>query len=278
LSFAGSALFVLGIRKREPVPDRHVDEHGQARKGIRAEVADGLRYVLGNRFLRSIAACTGLSNLFTNIAFATLLVYLVRDLGLGAATIGIVLGIGNLGAITAALMGNRFSTRFGVGPTIVGSAFLAGVAALITPLAPQGPLLLPLLVLSGLLTGFGVVIYNITQVSFRQAITPERMQGRMNATMRFIVWGTIPVGSILGGVLATTIGVHQTMLLGTFLGAFAFLPVLLSPVRALQEMPDLGPEESVEERLAQASSPEHELAGSTSPAPAARPDQISETD
>jgi MFS family permease len=278
LSFAGSALFVLGIRRPEAAPDRHVDEHGQARQGIVAEVRDGLQYVLGNRYLRAIAACTGFSNLCSNIAFATLLVYLVRDLGMEATAIGVVLGIGNVGAIVAALTGTRVSRRFGVGPTIIGSALLAGVAAVLIPLAPRGPWLIPLLILSGLLVGFGVVIYNITQVSFRQAITPERMQGRMNATMRFIVWGTIPIGSILGGVLATTFGVHQTIYLGTLLGTLSFLPVLLSPVRTLQEMPELAPAEPAEAPLAEASSPELEVAGATSPAPIRTPDQVSGTD
>jgi MFS family permease len=278
ISFVGSALFVLGIRKHEPTPDRHVDEHGQARQGIVAEVRDGLRYVLGNRYLRAIAACTGISNLCTNMAFATLLVYLVRDLALEPATIGIVFGVGNVGAIVAALSGTRVSRRFGVGPTIIGSSLLASVALVLTPLAPEGPLLIPLLILSGLLSGFGVVIYNITQVSFRQAITPERMQGRMNATMRFIVWGTIPVGSILGGFLATSIGVHPTIWLGTLLGTVSFLPVLLSPVRTLQEMPEMAAEETAGERLAEASSPELEVAGRTSPSPIETPDQVSGTD
>jgi MFS family permease len=197
---------------------------------------------------------------------------------LEAATIGIVLGVGNVGAIVAALTGTRVSGRFGVGPTIVGSALLAGLAPVLTPVAPPGPLLIPLLILSGALFGFGVVIYNITQISFRQAITPERMQGRMNATMRFIVWGTIPIGSILGGFLATAIGVHQTIYIGTILGTLSFLPVLLSPVRNLREMPELAPDEPLEERLAEASSPELEIAGSTSPAPPRTSDQISGRD
>jgi hypothetical protein len=84
-----------------------VDEHGQARAGLRHEVAEGLRYVLGNRYLRHIAASTGTGNLFTGIAFATLIVYLARDLELSAATIGIVFGIGNAGAIGGALTANR---------------------------------------------------------------------------------------------------------------------------------------------------------------------------
>ena len=86
--------------------------------------------------------------------------------------------------------------------------------------------------------GFSNVIYNVTQISLRQAITPERIQGRMNSVMRFIVWGTIPLGSFLGGVLASQIGVKQTLIVGGIGCCLPFLPVLFSPVRAIREMPE----------------------------------------
>ena len=112
ISFLASAAFVSRIRRREPAPDPHLDAHGEARVGIRREVADGLRYVLGSRYLRTIAASTGLSNLFSNIAFATYLVYAVRNLGLDPGTIGVVLGIGNLGAIIGAFTATRLGRRW----------------------------------------------------------------------------------------------------------------------------------------------------------------------
>jgi MFS family permease len=236
ISFVGSALFVFGIRRHEPTPDRHVDEHGQARAGLRREVTEGLHYVLGNRYLRHIAASTATSNLFTGIAFATLIVYLVRDLGLDPGVIGLVFGIGNAGAIVGALTANRVAGRFGVGPTIVGSMFVSGPAVLVVAIAPQDQAV-PFLVASGLLMGFSAVVYNVNQVSFRQAITPERMQGRMNATMRFIVWGTIPLGQIVGGAIANTAGVHSALWIGGVGACTAFLWVLFSPVRSLRDMP-----------------------------------------
>jgi MFS family permease len=86
--------------------------------------------------------------------------------------------------------------------------------------------------------GFGSVVYNINQISFRQAITPRRMQGRMNATMRFIVWGTLPVGAMLGGFLGGTIGLHETIWVGALGGIVAFVPLLFAPLRSLKTMPD----------------------------------------
>lgn len=88
-----------------------------------------------------------------------------------------------------------------------------------------------------MLGGFGAVAYNITQVSFRQAICPERMQGRMNAAIRFLVWGTMPLGALLGGTLATWIGLRPALWVAAVGALFTFLPILFSPVPRLRETP-----------------------------------------
>jgi MFS family permease len=84
----------------------------------------------------------------------------------------------------------------------------------------------------------GIPIYNITQVSFRQAITPERLQGRMNSVMRFIVWGVMPLGALIGGALGSWFGLRTAIWVGAIGMSLAVLPVLLSPVRTLREMPE----------------------------------------
>ncbi|HJU47895.1 MAG TPA: MFS transporter [Gaiellaceae bacterium] len=234
VSYVGSALFLFTIRKPEPLPEA---EAGTPRPSMLREAREGLRYVLGNRYLRAIAACTGSSNLFGSMVFAIYLVYAVRTLDLSPGVIGVVLGVANVGTLGAALLSARISRRLGVGPTIVLMAGIFGPAMLLIPLAPAS-MPIPFLVAAGLLFGFSVVVYNITQVSFRQAITPERMQGRMNSVMRFIVWGVMPLGSLLGGALGTWIGLRETMWLAAIGGSFTFLPVLLSPVRSLREMPE----------------------------------------
>ena len=100
-----------------------------------------------------------------------------------------------------------------------------------------------LLVTQGLLMSFTAVVYNVNQVSYRQAITPLTMQGRMNATMRFIVWGTMPLGSLIGGLLASVFPVRAAILIGAIVASTAFLWVLFSPVRSLREIPTALPEE-----------------------------------
>jgi MFS family permease len=236
VSYVASALFVTAIRRHEPTPDRHVDETGRPREGLRKEVSAGLRYVLGNRYLRGIAASTGTSNLFGSVAFAVFIVYAVRDLGLTAAELGLIFGLGNVGAIVGAVTANRIAARLGVGHTIVWSMALYTPALLLVAIAPRA-FPAPFLVASGFLAGLSSVVYNINQVSFRQAITPTAMQGRMNATMRFIVWGTMPIGSILGGVIATATSVSTAIWIGAVGSLLAVIPLLISPVRTLRDMP-----------------------------------------
>jgi hypothetical protein len=82
------------------------------------------------------------------------------------------------------------------------------------------------------------MVYNINQISYRQAICPPRMQGRMNATVRFLVWGTIPIGGIVGGILGSTIGLHATVWVGAILGFMPAIFPFFSPVRHLRTMPE----------------------------------------
>jgi MFS family permease len=236
LSFLVSAFFLLIIRRPEPRPAPRVTAGGGKGPGMRTEIAEGLRYVLGNRYLRTIAASTALFNLWGNVATSILLLYLVRELAFTPELLGIAFSLGAIGFLAGALIASRVAARFGVGRTIVGAAMLSGPAFLPIALAPAD-IALPFVAAGGFLGGMGGAIYNINQVSFRQAITPERMQGRMNATMRFIVWGTIPVGTITGGFLGGTIGLHETIWVGAIASLFAFIPVSLGPVRTILTMP-----------------------------------------
>jgi MFS family permease len=233
LSFVASGFFVLRIRKREDLSAR---EDGRSRStGMRAELSEGLRYVLGHRYLRWIAASTALFNFFGNVMFSIFLVYAVRQLGLSAGTIGVIFAVGNVGPLIGALTTNRVAAKIGVGPAIVAGA-ATGIAAILVPLAPESSPI-PFLIAFGVISGYGVVLYNVTQGSYRQAITPERLQGRMNSVMRFIVWGVIPLGTLLGGVLASTLDLKTAIWVGAIGISLAPLPVLLSPVRTLREMP-----------------------------------------
>ncbi len=235
LSYLGAALFVGLIRRQEAAPPAHDPAQGR-RPSMWQEARAGLGYVATSPYLRSIAACTGTLNLFGNIGGVILLLYAVQELGLEAGMLGIIFALGNVGVLVAALTAGRLAKRIGLGRVIVGTAMLDGVALVFVPLAPRDD---PFwfLVIGGVIAGFATVAYNVNQVGLRQAITPDRMLGRMNATMRLIVWGTIPIGALIGGVLGSTIGLQAALwvsAIGSFLG---FLPVFFSPVRQLREIP-----------------------------------------
>ena len=241
VSFLVSAAFVFWIRRPEPPIVPH-DVATGPKPSMRSEIAIGLRYVVGHRWLRSIAATTGLSNLFFNLAGAILILFLVRDRAFTAQLIGFAFSIGSVGVLLAALVTTRLTNRLGVGRMLVLTSIGFSVSLLPVAMAPDA-LLFGAVALSGFMGGFSGVAWNINQVSLRQAITPARMQGKMNATMRFIVWGTIPVGAITGGFLGGIIGLHNTIWVGAIGGLFAFIPVTLSSVREIVEMPRPAPDE-----------------------------------
>jgi MFS family permease len=236
LSYLGAVLFVSLIRRHEPPVPEH-DPAAGPRPSMWQEARAGLGYVASNRYLRSIAACTGTLNLFGNIGGVMLLLYASRELGLGPGEIGLIFALGNIGVLLGALTGGRLAKLIGTGPVIIGTAALSGLGFVFIPLAPRDD---PFwfFVIAGVIGGFTAVAYNVNQVGLRQAITPHNMLGRMNATMRLIVWGTIPVGALIGGVLGSSpIGIQATLwisAIGAFLG---FLPVFFSPVRGLREIP-----------------------------------------
>jgi MFS family permease len=193
--------------------------------------------VLGHRWLRSIAATTGISNFFGNVLGAILILYLTQERGLSAAAIGFAFSVGSVGVLAAALTTNAITRRLGVGRVLVMAAVGFSVSGLPVALAPD-ELVWAGVAVSGFLAGFCGVAWNINQVSLRQAITPPRMQGRMNATMRFIVWGTIPLGAVSSGILGDLIGLERTIWVGAIGGLVAFLPVAFSSVRHIVRMPE----------------------------------------
>ena len=121
------------------------------------------------------------------------------------------------------------------GATILGAA-LSGPGTLLLALTPQS-FPVPFLVAGAIVGGFGAVLYNIQQVSLRQAITPERIQGRMNSVMRFLVWGPIPLGSLTGGAIASSFGLRTALVVGAAGGFTSTIPIILSPIRKLKVIP-----------------------------------------
>jgi MFS family permease len=240
LSFVVSTLFMLRIRAGEPLPER---THDQPKPKMWPELKEGLHFVTRHPHLKWIAVCTGTANFFGQIAFAIGLLFMQRTLHLSSFWVGFVFAGFGIGAIAGALTASRYQAFIGgVGRAIWTSSVMFSVSTLAFPLA-QRSYAVPLLLAGTIVMGFGGMVYNIAQVSYRQAICPERLQGRMNATMRWIVWGTMPLGGLLGGALGQWTTLRTALWVGAIGGLVSFLPVLLSSVRSIKEIPT--PEETL---------------------------------
>lgn len=235
LSYVWSAACVGAIAHREPRPEPGPDAH------LLREIREGLAFVLGHRLLRAIAACTGLFNLFGGATSAMLIVLLARELHLAAGTIGLLFSTGAVGGLLGALAARRFADWVGQGPAIWLSAALVAPFGLVQPFLHRD-WTLGVFAAAQVVTYAGNVIYNVTKVSFRQGLCPQRLLGRMNATMRFLVWGTLPVGGLLGGALGSLVGIRQALFVSVLGTCAAFLPVFYSPLRAMRELPTAGPD------------------------------------
>jgi MFS family permease len=221
------------------VRDDEVARPKEDRRPLRVEIAEGLRFVFGNRLLRAITLCTASTNFFATIGLTMLPLLVLRDLGLGPEIFGIATAVGAIGGIVGAIVAARLSALVGEG-TIIPVAALLGVVGLIPivlmPLLPAAAV--PLLMLGQALSAIAVLVYNIAQVSFRQRICPLPLLGRMNASIRFVVWGVMPIAGVLSGVLAAQLGIATTLqiaLVGMLLGS-GF--VVLSPLLRMRRLPN----------------------------------------
>jgi MFS family permease len=249
-SFLVSALFLATIKDRQaPVTEgnsaidqtqRHQRERQPStRSAVRTEISEGLRFVFGHPVLRAIGSATATSNLFSSIGGAAFMLFAINDLKMSPALIGFAFSLGSVGGLVASLVAGPLSRRFGVGRVIVATVALGGPFEFAVGLGSAGAdaLNLALIAAAGFAMGGSGTIYNINQVSLRQAITPEAMSGRMNATMRWFVWGTMPIGSIIGGIIGETLGVRAAILIGGAGASLAFIPLIFGPVWGIKEMP-----------------------------------------
>ncbi len=234
LSYVVSALLLARIRH----PDRSVAGRETApRASMWRELREGLSFVFRQPLLRILVLVTGAVNFFWNIGLGVLIVYLVRELGLSPAMLGLVIAVGEVGAIGGAVVSGRVARRFGVGRTIVWTALLTNIGILAVPLAPTSRPE-PVLMVGFLLGALFGNIFNVNQLSLRQAITPERLQGRMNSVVRFMYWGPQPVGMVIGGALGSVVGLRETLFFAAGGAALAMVPLVLNPIRRLDAVPE----------------------------------------
>ncbi len=231
LSYLVSAAFLWRIHMPE-APAQRPDA-----AGIRTEIGQGLHAVWTSPVLRALVLSSTVMNLAGFLFLSIYVLYMTRDLGLGADAVGLVFAAGGVGALLGSVGAGPARSRWGVGRVLLGSQLLFGLFGMLVPLAVVFPdAALPLVVGAELLQWVMVLIFSVNAVSLRQAITPDRLLGRVNGTMRFIVWGSRPIGSLLGGYLGGRIGLPATLAVGAFGMLLAFVPLLASPLPRMQSM------------------------------------------
>ena len=233
LSFVVSALMLRRIKGRSDVPQ--VD----GATSVWREIGEGLKLVWENRTLWGLAWLAGLWQFLHHMQIAVLILFATRQLSLSAGAIGFAYACGGLGCVLASVFAERLSARIGVGPVIVAGLMITAAGWQAFGLL-GGSGWVAMLALGGamLVFDFGAILYAINYLALRQAITPDRLLGRMTATMRFLTVASAPLGSLVGGALATAIGLRGTLLVVGALGlALALAAVLWSPVRQHRVLP-----------------------------------------
>jgi len=241
LTFLVSGLSLMLIRTREPAPERAPGESGTAGAERRlsrmgGEMVAGLRLLLREPAARALAGATGLNTLGGNTLSVVLMIYLLDELRLPPAALGVVFGLGGVSAFAGALVAGRVSRRLGPGRAITWGMWITTVTVVLLPLA-SGPawLALGMLALSQLTDG-GRTIWMVNQTAVFQVAVSNALQGRLHASLRVVEAAAMAGGLVLGGVLGQVIGPRAT--LGMAVGVMLLAPVWvsLSPVRHLRQM------------------------------------------
>jgi predicted MFS family arabinose efflux permease len=256
VSLLGSALMVWRIRQPErnpatpatsatpgtatpATPARPVGHRGL--RGVRGDLMEGFRFVAGSRTLRPLAVAIGLSNAAWAAEVTLYVIFLVNDLGLPASLVGVTLAGAGPGTLVGAMFAGRTARRFGVSGAIIGGLALFAAATLLIPLTPRdAAIAVPLLVVAGFLMSVGGQTCAVNVMSLRQGITPDRLQGRVNASFRFLALGLSPLGALGGGILGAALGARPALLIAAAGMAAAPLVVAWSPVRRIRTLPEGG--------------------------------------
>ncbi len=233
-SFLASALLLGGARQRTAAITTRLE-----RPNVLRDIEAGLRYVLGQPILRANVTYAAILNLSETILEVVYLLALVEVFRLTPSLIGIIYATGNIGFLAGALSIDWIVKTLGLGRTLLNATLLASISMALV-LCATGPLIMviPVLIVARVLNSFAATIYTITHVSVRQRIAPASIQGRVNASVRFIAGGVVPIGGAIGGLAGTQLGLVPTIAiatLGTLIGAAW---IWLSPVRSLKSIGD----------------------------------------
>ena len=234
---ADAASFVMSGLLIGSVSDRHESQATRSRPtSTWSDLREGARYVFSDLYLRALLFSHGLANLALGVLWAIVLVFAVRELGLTAVTIGAILSVGNVGGLAGVLLARRIAGRVGVGRTVIVSFLLFGPATLLLASARTDTAIL-FVGLGWAAESFARSLYVVSATSVRQALVPNRLQARASGVVTTTGTSAFPLGTLVGGTLAAVFGLREAMLVAAALSFLPFLPVAISPLRSLRELP-----------------------------------------
>jgi MFS family permease len=225
--------FVVSATLLRPLLRGEQAHRAAVRRSLLQEIGEGLRWVYGERRLRTLALSTTTYNFSTNMATTMYLLMATRQLGLEPLTIGVIASFGGPAVVLGALATPWITRRIGMGRTLIVANATSGLAFVIMGLAGGLPAGVAAVVLAAAqaLNGSTLAPFNVNQLSFRQSITPAHLLGRTNATMRFTNFGAISIGALVGGALGTGLGPQAVVIVGGSLAMLGSLWLIASPLR-----------------------------------------------
>lgn len=232
-SFVVSAVLLGSIRR--PEPPGAATHH----EPILREVREGLRLVGRSPVLRALAAAHGSTHFLWGIFGTSYLLFATREVGLGPAAIGVIAGLGGVGAFVGAAIAGRATRRLGIGRTLLLGLLGFTVGNALIPLAPAGAVVAgaALFATQQLVGDAAGTTYEVVQTSLMQSIVDGRLLGRVSATIRTFTILLQLAGTIVGGLIAETFGLRAAFAVGLLGGVAAMAFLWLSPVRSMRGVP-----------------------------------------
>jgi MFS family permease len=235
-SYFVSAFAVWRIRKPEPAPEPSA---GHGIRGVASSIGEGMRFLVKHPTLRPMAIAIGINNLAWAAELALYVLFLARTIGLSAPLIGLTLAASGPGALVGSMLAGKVQKKIGLAGAIVGGLLLFAAAALLIPFAPHQPAVaVPVLMVAAFCMSLGGQVCAVNVLTTRQIITPDRLQGRVNASFRFLALGVSPLGSLLGGLLGTVAGTQPALFISIAAMFLGPIVMLVSPVRRVRQIPE----------------------------------------
>ncbi|OLZ66935.1 MFS transporter [Streptomyces sp. IMTB 2501] len=228
-----AASFILSAGLLITIPKR-ISDHIGRRSSMRAEVAEGLRWLTSHKLLRTLAVLLGINTFCNRLGVATLVLFSTQTLHLSDRAYGLMLVGEGVGSLIGGLVNVRIARK--LGPIRAFAVSLAANSVIYAGmgLASSGALLGVMLALCG----FVITVSSVVTVSLRQEVTPSNLLGRVNSVFRMVGWGLMPLGALAGGFVAQHLGLRAPFLIagGVRLAALLVaLPLLIAETRAMRE-------------------------------------------